>query len=53
MWYFHQSNRYTLSAFLGEDLGAAEAQAQWERFVIEAVRRTVSAAPAQHRASGC
>jgi len=53
MGYFHQSNRYTLSAFLGEDLGAAEVQAQWERFVIEAVRRMVSAAPAQHRASGC
>jgi AcrR family transcriptional regulator len=37
MGYFYQSNRHTLSAFLGEDLGAADAQAGWERFVIEAV----------------
>lgn len=39
--YFYQSNRYTLSAFFGEDLDAPEAVAQWEAFVKEAVLRTV------------
>ena len=41
MGYFHQSNRYTLSAFLGEDLGAAEAQRRWESFAVAAVSRVV------------
>lgn len=40
--YFYQSNRYTLSAFLGENLETAEAQAHWEAFVIDAVLRQVS-----------
>jgi hypothetical protein len=39
--YFYQSNRFTLSAFLGEDLESPEIFAQWETFVIEAVLRTV------------
>ena len=39
--YFYQSNRFTLSAFLGENLEKPEVFAQWETFVIEAVLRTV------------
>lgn len=39
--YFYQSNRYTLSAFLGEDLGHPEAVAHWEAFVKQSVLRTV------------
>ncbi|HEY9065184.1 MAG TPA: TetR/AcrR family transcriptional regulator [Burkholderiaceae bacterium] len=39
--YFYLSNRYTLSAFLGEDLDAADALAHWEAFVIDAVTRAV------------
>ncbi|MCR5865723.1 TetR family transcriptional regulator [Aquincola sp. J276] len=46
MSYFYLSNRYTLSAFLGEPLDNADALAHWERFVIDAVLRTVAAAPA-------
>ena len=50
--YFHQSNRYTLSCFLGEDLGSDEAVAHWERFVIDMVLRGVllptQRGPAQH-----
>ena len=41
--YFYQSNRYTLSAFLGEDLEAPAAVAHWEAFVKDSVLRTVSA----------
>ena len=44
--YFYQSNRYTLSAFLGENLEAPEALAHWEAFVIEAVLRQVAPGPA-------
>jgi TetR/AcrR family transcriptional regulator, upper aerobic nicotinate degradation pathway regulator len=40
--YFYQSNRYTLSAFLGEDLQAASARAHWDAFVLDAVMRTVA-----------
>jgi len=40
--YFYQSNRYTLSAFLGEDLEAPQALAHWEAFVKDSVIRTVS-----------
>jgi len=40
--YFYQSNRYTLSAFLGEDLADPQAVAGWEAFVKQAVLRTVS-----------
>ncbi len=51
--YFYQSNRFTLSAFLGEDLKAPEAFAHWEAFVIDAVLRTVALQPsAIHPISG-
>ncbi|MEI6114039.1 MAG: TetR/AcrR family transcriptional regulator [Burkholderiales bacterium] len=43
--YFYQSNRYTLSAFLGEDLEAPQTFARWEAFVIDSVLRTVSIQP--------
>ena len=45
MGYFYLSNRFTLSAFLGEALESAEALAHWEGFLIESVLRTVAAAP--------
>lgn len=45
MGYFYLSNRYTLSAFLGEDLQAPAALAHWERFVVDSVLRTVAAGP--------
>jgi hypothetical protein len=41
MGYFYLSNRFTLSAFLGEALDTPEALAHWEGFVVEAVRRVV------------
>ena len=41
MNYFYLSNRFTLSAFLGEKLDSVEAQEHWQRFVIDAVLRTV------------
>lgn len=47
--YFYQSNRHTLSAFLGEDLEAPAAVARWEAFVKDAVFRTVAVAPALRR----
>ena len=40
--YFYMSNRYTLSAFLGEKLEAPGALAHWKDFVIDAVLRTVN-----------
>lgn len=40
--YFYQSNRFTLSAFLGENLQAPEAFEHWQSFAIETVLRTVS-----------
>jgi AcrR family transcriptional regulator len=47
MAYFYLSNRFTLSAFLGESLESADALAHWESFVVDAVHRTVCApAPA-------
>jgi TetR/AcrR family transcriptional regulator, upper aerobic nicotinate degradation pathway regulator len=42
--YFYLSNRFTLSAFLGEALESADALAHWERFLIGAVLRTVAIA---------
>ena len=42
MAYFYLSNRFTLSAFLGENLQAPAALAHWEAFVIDAVRRMAS-----------
>jgi hypothetical protein len=43
--YFYLSNRFTLSAFLGEPLEAPGALAHWEAFLIDAVMRTVAAGP--------
>ena len=40
--YFYQSNRYTLSAFLGENLEAKAAFDQWENFVISTVLKTIA-----------
>ena len=42
MGYFYQSNRFTLSTFLGEKLDQAETFESWEKFVMQAVLRTVS-----------
>ena len=39
--YFYQSNRFTLSAFLGEDLEQPAAVTHWEHFVVDAVMRHV------------
>ena len=41
--YFYLSNRYTLSAFLDEQLDAPDAMAHWAGFIVDAVMRTVSA----------
>lgn len=41
--YFYLSNRYTLSSFLGEDLGAKESLEHWEQFITSAVIRQVLA----------
>ena len=43
--YFYISNRYTLSAFLGEDLRAPEAMADWQVFIIRTVLHTVMRKP--------
>jgi len=40
--YFYQSNRYTLSAFLSEDLEAPAALTHWEDFVIDTTMRAVA-----------
>jgi AcrR family transcriptional regulator len=42
MGYFYLSNRYTLSAFLGESLDTPGALAHWEAFMIDAVLRKVA-----------
>ena len=42
MGYFYLSNRFTLSAFLGEALETEEAIAHWEAFLIESVLRMVA-----------
>jgi AcrR family transcriptional regulator len=42
--YFYLSNRFTLSAFLGEDLEAPPALAHWEAHVIDTVERSVAPA---------
>jgi AcrR family transcriptional regulator len=39
--YFYQSNRYTLSAFLGENLEAPRTFESWEAFVTDSVLRVV------------
>jgi len=41
--YFYVANRYTLSAFLDEQMEAPAALAHWQRFIVDAVVRTVSA----------
>ena len=43
--YFYQSNRYTLSAFLGENLEAPAARAHWQGFVEDMVLRGINATP--------
>jgi AcrR family transcriptional regulator len=43
--YFYLSNRFTLSAFLGEDLEAPAALQQWQAHVIDTVERTVAFQP--------
>ena len=45
MAYFYLSNRFTLSAFLGEALEAPAALAHWEAFLVDAVLRTVAWGP--------
>ena len=45
MGYFYQSNRHTLSAFLGEPLETPAAVARWEAFVADTVLRAVAPAP--------
>ena len=42
MGYFYLSNRFTLAAFLGEEMDTPVALAHWEAFVIDAVLRTVA-----------
>jgi len=42
MGYFYLSNRYTLSAFLGENLEEPPALAHWHEFIALAVLRTVT-----------
>ena len=43
--YFYLSNRFTLSAFLGEELETPAALAHWEAFLVDSVLRTVAVAP--------
>lgn len=43
--YFYNSNRHTLSAFLGEDLKAPETMAHWRDFIVTTVLRTVMIKP--------
>ena len=51
--YFHQSNRFTLSAFLGEDLESPAALARWEAFVLDMVLRgLMKDGPSSRRADG-
>ena len=40
--YFYLSNRFTLSAFLGEDLESPAALQQWQAHVIDTVERTAA-----------
>jgi hypothetical protein len=42
MGYFYLSNRYTLSAFLGEKITTKEKLAHWGSFIDDVVLRTVS-----------
>jgi AcrR family transcriptional regulator len=40
--YFYLSNRFTLSAFLGEALDSAQALAHWEQVIIDTVLRSLA-----------
>jgi AcrR family transcriptional regulator len=42
MGYFYQSNRFTLSAFLGEDMDKADAIAHWDAVMADVVMRAVA-----------
>ncbi len=42
MGYFYQSNRFTLSAFLGEDMDKADAIAHWDGVMADVVMRAVA-----------
>ena len=42
--YFYMSNRHTLTAFLGENIDAPQAVAQWKSFVLDTVFRVVNPA---------
>ena len=42
MGYFYLSNRYTLSAFLGERIDTPEELAHWEAFIVDTVRRALA-----------
>ncbi|KQP23124.1 TetR family transcriptional regulator [Pseudorhodoferax sp. Leaf267] len=46
--YFPQSNRFTLSEFLGQRIDDAESLARWEAFMVDAVLRTVMIEPLQN-----
>jgi AcrR family transcriptional regulator len=52
MGYFYLSNRYTLSAFLGENLEEPAALGHWHDFIAQAVLRTVSRDGAPAAAGG-
>lgn len=52
MGYFYLSNRYTLSAFLGENLEDPAALAHWESFMTEAVLRMVAPASSPAHPAG-
>lgn len=43
--YFFTSNRYTMSAFLGDSIDNSVATEQWEAFVIDSLQRVVRADP--------
>ncbi|HSV54132.1 MAG TPA: TetR family transcriptional regulator, partial [Burkholderiaceae bacterium] len=43
--YFYVSNRFTLSAFLGEALDTPEAYDRWHAFVVDSVLRIVAKSP--------
>lgn len=46
--YFPQSNRFTLSEFLGQRIDDAASLAHWEEFMVDAVLRTVMREPLVH-----
>ncbi|HEY2976519.1 MAG TPA: TetR family transcriptional regulator [Burkholderiaceae bacterium] len=49
MGYFYVSNRFTLSAFLGEQLESEAALAHWEQVIIDTVLRAVAVPEAATR----